>query len=205
MDIQILREKVVEAFKGHHTPAHGITHVLRVAHNARVLAEKEGYDVIEAESAGLLHDMGRTLTDSDEEHAEAGMSLVTELLDAMDFPEDARQRIISAIEQHSKKQSEGELAHILQDADKLDGLGAIGIQRAYVSKYFLPEYTDTITFEGEATRNFRSLSEVVAFQLEWFNMLYTDTAKAIAAPRIEYMRSFVAELEREIIESIDTV
>jgi hypothetical protein len=47
--------------------------------------------------------------------------------------------IISAIRRHSSPDVGGRLGDILRDADKLDAMSAVGIMRAFTSKYAKPE------------------------------------------------------------------
>lgn len=196
--MQNLRDRVIELWSARHIPAHDLKHTLRVASLARRIAAAEGYDPDEAEAAGLLHDLGRLEQDEEEGHSHAGIMRARELLDELTaFSADAKQRILDAIGQHSNLHSTGRLANILQDADKLDGLGAIGLVRAYVSRSHLPDYQDRVVSE-RGSRHARTISEQIAFQMEWFDMLYTRTARDVAAPRHDFMRAFLAELQREV-------
>lgn len=139
---QELYIEVKEHFGRKHHVAHGMDHVTRVAQLARYIAEQENYtDPQEAEIAGLLHDIGRTVQEEEKGHGPAGVPLAAELLDKYTtYDNEIKERILNAVRDHSGFQTEGELTHIVQDADKLDGLGAIGIMRAYTSKAHLPAY-----------------------------------------------------------------
>src|SRR5579864_6957624 len=134
-DINGLYKEVEGQFTRYHHIAHGFDHVLRVAKLAKYIAEQEGYDPQEAEVAGLLHDIGRTLQKGEKNHGPTGVPLASKLLDTFtQYDRQTKERILNAIRDHSELYTEGELTHIVQDADKLDGLGAIGIMRAYTSK-----------------------------------------------------------------------
>lgn len=196
-----LRDVIIEEYKNvSAVAAHDIKHVLRVAGLARTIAQGEGYDPKEAEAAALLHDVGR-FTHGEEDHAKAGEVIAREKLDRYtQFPMDVKERILSAICQHSQRESEGVLAHILQDADKLDGLGNIGIVRAYMSKSHLIDYPEEVVVK-KGSRNAKTVSEQVAFQMEWYGMLYTKSARAIGKPRYERMQQFMDDLKEEIGES----
>jgi HD superfamily phosphodiesterase len=91
----------------------------------------------------------------------------------------------------------------LQDADKVDGLGAIGLVRAYTSKSHLFDYEEGAVIAAQGFRHAKTISEQIAFQMEWSEMLYTNTAKAIALQRFNFMQSFMEELQREVNESIE--
>lgn len=190
---------VKEHFDKNHHIAHGFDHVERVARLARHIAEQESYhDPQEAEVAGLLHDIGRTVQVEEKGHGPAGVPLSGELLDAFTtYNDDAKKRILDAIRDHSGFQTEGELTHIVQDADKLDGLGAIGLMRAYTSKAYLPAYDpENITpTKGERETN---IHDQIAFQLEWLDMMATETGQAISQKRGQVMKDFLQTFAHEV-------
>lgn len=194
-----LYAEVEELFSAHSIPAHDILHVIRVASLAKVIAEAEEQDTAIAEAAALLHDIGRTVQNTEENHDKAGVPRAKELLDRHStYTDGQKEDILLAISQHSQKDSTGLLANILQDADKLDGLGAIGLVRAYISR---PDLSFVHELNAKGSRNATNLSEQIAFQMEWSEMLYTKKAKELAAERYEFMNNFLQELEREIRES----
>ena len=201
MELHKLRNRVEQIWAGIYIPAHDIKHTLRVAALARHIAKHEGCDPDEAEAAGLLHDLGRLAQEEEEGHAQAGVAWSDSILkETSEFSEDARTRILSAVRQHSQLRSNGRLANIIQDADKLEGLGAMGLMRAYVSKSHLVDYPEGVIAErGSITP--RNISEQIAFQMEWFDMLYTKTAKKMAVRRHRFMRTFLMELKRDIDEA----
>lgn len=198
-----LYQAVKKRFETYHAPAHDFKHVHRVSVLARIIAEAEGYDAKEAEIAGLLHDMGRTLKDLKDTHAHEGAPIARELLDKYtDFSEEVKDRIQQSVYIHSDPTSEGKLNNIIQDADKLDGLGAIGINRAYTTHHTKPDY-----FEGDIiptpTDYFKSKTshEAIMWQIKWYDMLYTDKAKEIGRPRYEFMKAFMEQIKEEVEES----
>jgi uncharacterized protein len=198
-----LYKKVIEIFQKNPPPGHDYKHALRTAALAKKIAAAEGYNTAEAEAAGLLHDIGRTLQAEGRAHGPAGVPLAKELLDTYtNFNDETKERILSAIHDHSNVETEGDLAHILQDADKLDGLGAIGISRGYVSKPYLPDYdpNDIIPDPGEYN-NPSTIHQQIRFAMTWYDMLYTETAKQIGKPRYEFMKNFFNEIEKEIVQS----
>lgn len=200
MDNLITRVK--EIYK-EYVPGHDVKHTLRVAGLAKKIAVSENYDVDEAVAAALLHDIGRTCELVEELHAEASLEMARETLnECTNFSQDTIARIIDAVAQHSNKTSTGKLANILQDADKLDGIGAIGVARAYISKSHVDDYLPELMMEDyNDGRKVNSLVAQLRLQMEWFDMLYTKTAKEMASRRIDYMRGFLKELERDILEA----
>lgn len=192
-----LHERIAEYFNQHAHIAHGIDHVERVAALARFIAEKESYDPAEAEAAGLLHDIGRTVQDEEKGHGPAGIPLASELLNSLTtFDGAVKKRILNAIRDHSSLNTVGQLTHILQDADMLDGLGAIGIMRAYTSKASLQCYDPTNITPVVGERN-TTIHGQIAFQMEWLDMIHTKSAREIAARRHEFMRDFLNNFRLE--------
>ena len=199
--MQQLYKKVTELFEKDPPPGHDIKHALRTAGFAKKIAEAEGYDVMEAEIAGLLHDVGRTTQKDHMGHAQAGVPVAKELLDKYtNFSDEAKQRILSAIKHHSDLTSEGNLAHILQDADKLDGIGAVGIMRAYIVCHALTDYDPNNIIPDEIGEYGKpvTIHQQIQFQAEWYNMLYTKTAKEIGKSKHEFMQTYLSQIKKEI-------
>jgi hypothetical protein len=104
------------------------------------------------------------------------------------------------------------LGDILRDADKLDALGAIGLMRAFTSKYAKPEY-DPQCVKGDTWKmpmtgfeeRFAAgqgigdyIVDQVNFQISFFGELCTPTAQWIGKPLVEFMQAYVIQLEAEI-------
>jgi len=193
-----LRAEVTRHFTQRQHVAHGIDHAERVAKLAKHIATKESYDPQEAEIAGLLHDIGRTVQEEEKGHGPAGVPLASQLLDAhTEYDTETKHRILNAVRDHSNLHTEGMLTHILQDADMLDGLGAIGIMRAYTSKASLPSYAPDNIAPTVGVRD-STIHEQIAFQMEWLDMMHTSTGKTIAAGRHERMQQFLETFKLEV-------
>lgn len=193
-----LRNEIIRQFqKGSHI-AHDEKHALRVAALARYIAEREHYDAHEAEVAGLLHDMGRTVQKEEKDHGPAGVPLASQLLNTYtDFDEPAKKRILAAVHDHSQLKTEGALTHIVQDADMLDGLGAIGLMRAYTSKAHLPDYDPHNIVPTQGRRD-TTIHDQIAFQMEWLEFMHTPTGRRLAQKRYDFMRDFLRTFEQEV-------
>ena len=115
--------------------AHGWEHVQRVYTTALYLAEQEGANRFIVGVAALMHDLGRTVDDDEEtptHHADQSIIVARELLTHYNVPTDVQQAILHAIASHSFSRGIQPLtveARVVRDADRLDGLGAIGIVR----------------------------------------------------------------------------
>jgi len=186
--------KVEDLFNQNYRVAHGIDHVNRVAALAKYIASNENYDETEAEVAAMLHDVGRTVQNQEIGHGPAGVPVASKLLDKYtNYDEMTKSRILDAVKNHSCLNTVGELTHIVQDADMLDGLGAVGIMRAYT-------YKASQTNAG--AKNMASLASKpdnseLSYQMNWVNLLHTPTAKKLAAKRYNFMKEFIKEYNDE--------
>jgi uncharacterized protein len=114
-------------------PAHDLLHCLRVADWTLALGE-DVFDERAGVAAALLHDVvnvPKSAPDRAEASARSAI-LACELLVAHGFIESIALEIASAIRDHSFSRGavpEGVLGRALQDADRLDSLGALGLVR----------------------------------------------------------------------------
>ncbi|HEY6736155.1 MAG TPA: HD domain-containing protein [Candidatus Saccharimonadia bacterium] len=192
-----LRTEIVRLFQQGSHIAHDEKHALRVAALAKYIATTEDYDTDEAEVAGLLHDMGRTVQDEEKGHGPAGVPLATKLLDEYtSFGAAAKERIVRAVAEHSGLHTEGKLTHIVQDADMIDGLGAIGLARAYTSKAQLPDYDPANIVPTKGVRD-TNIHDQIAFQMEWLNFMHTTAGQRIAQKRYDFMKQFLETFRDE--------
>ena len=118
---------------------HGFDHVERVHKLAMSIAKEEKADLQIVDAAAWLHDIARLREDAGEIecHAEEGARMAKKILEGrgMDFPKDKIPTVMHAIAVHRfsrQKKAETKEARILQDADRLDALGAICIARVFM-------------------------------------------------------------------------
>ena len=179
--------------------AHGWLHVDRVRRVAVLLAEAEGVDPFLAACAALLHDVGRSVPGPEAEHGTRSAELAAPLLAGLPLGESERQDILFAVRWHNSTRDDTPLLCVLRDADMLDGLGAIGLMRAFTSKAALPAHDPQAPLEdGPYQRPPRYITDQVRFQMEWIGFLNTHAARELAQGRIEFMRAFVAQLRHEV-------
>ena len=192
-----LLKQVTELFSQHDDIAHDIKHVLRTAKTARFIAEQEGYDIEEAEIACLLHDVGRTAQKSRNGHGMAGVPLARNLLDRYTKYDDiTKNRILEAVQCHSDLGATSKLTQIIQDADMLDGVGAIGIMRSYTAHPGSLDYDQNDIVPTVGKRG-ATMHEQMAFQMEWPGLMHTNAAKKIAVKRHDFMLKFLEEFNIE--------
>lgn len=179
--------------------AHGWLHVDRVRCMVVLLARAEGVDPFLAACTALLHDVGRTVPGPESEHGARSAELAAPFLAELPLDETDREAILFAVRWHNTRRDDTPLLCVLRDADMLDGLGAIGLLRAFTSKAALPAYDAEAPFaDGTYARPPLTLSDQMRFQMEWIDFLNTDTAREIARDRVEFMRTFIAQLKREL-------
>ena len=116
--------------------AHRWDHLERVCKRSENLAQELGDAKVDLEIlkiAALLHDVDQPYYDK-ENHVERSLRKAEQMLLKVDYPQEKMEKVLEVIGEHS---SEDERlpssleAKILFDADKLDGLGAIGIARVF--------------------------------------------------------------------------
>lgn len=193
-----LRQVIAEIFNLNHHAAHDIKHVFRVANLAKFIAVCEGYDETEAEIAALLHDIGRTVQQEEKGHGPAGVPLASELLDRYtNYDNLTKSRILLAVEHHSNLDTIGALTHIVQDADMLDGMGAVGLMRAYMTKTNVDDYDPKSIIPTKGIKG-TSAHNQIAYQMEWLELMHTDTARLLARKRYDFMTKFLKEFKEEV-------
>ncbi len=188
-------------------PSHDFAHVERVMQNCRTIAAQTPANLELLLPAALLHDIVN-LPKNHPERLQASAHAARrshEILTESGYSENEIQKIKEIIIEHSyslgKKPSTPESA-ILQDADKLDALGAIGILRAVTCGSRMgSNYYDT----QEPIAKTRELNDK-AFTIDHFftklfklpDLMNTDVAKAEAFRRKEFMKSFLNQFSDEI-------
>ena len=188
--------------------AHDLAHVKRVVENARQLAIAENADLDIVIPAAWLHDVV-TLAKNDPNRAMASQlsaDKACELLAAFGYPEQHLSAVHHAIKAHSFSVGVKALsleAKIVQDADRLDALGAIGLARCFMVSGALnrPLYHWQDPFAKTRPLDDRQFC-IDHFYQKLFTLkdkMNTDSAKEIADQRSAYMRDFLEQLASEII------
>ncbi len=201
--------------------AHSLDHSMRVYRLCRLIADKKSVDMETLEIAALMHDIGQSKEASDSsgktDHAIEGAKMAGDILRDLHFPEDKIKNIQNCIISHryrTKNRPKTEEAKILFDADKLDGIGALGIARmfAWVGKnganiyrrVDLEEYAKENLTGGDINGRIKDRtkhSPQIEFEIKAGRLkdrLYTKEAKSIFDERVEYMRKFLERLENEV-------
>ncbi len=201
-------EAFVKNQLGNDATGHDWYHVDRVRRNAlEICTQERNGDAFIIEMAALLHDI------SDEklnESAEKGRDKLDSFLVSMHLSMDQTARIKEIIETISYRGGkETELtspeAEIVQDADRLDAIGAIGIARAFAyggkkgQPIFDPEIKVRDEMSVEEYRNGKSTSIHHFYEklLKLKDRMNTKTAKIMAENRHKIMESYLEEFYKE--------
>jgi len=203
-----LEEQIREYVRSHcvdDPSGHDWYHVERVFKMALKIAEKEGADITIVGVAALLHDVGiKKEIECGFDHSEYGANFSKEYLLRIGFDPSKIERVVEAVREHrygkhvKPKSLEGK---VLQDADMLDALGAIGIARAfaYGGARGAPIYDPAE--KVEAYDPFKVKSTITHFREKLLNIkdrLNTKTAKEIGLERHKFMEQFLDEFYKEI-------
>lgn len=191
-----VREKFENEYSGHDW-----FHTLRVFRMAKRIAEAEGADIVTVQLAALLHDVDdRKLSpETYENKANARRFLTENKVD--DGKTDEICRIIGEISFSEGRVPSTIEGKCVQDADRLDAIGAVGIARAFAyggSHNRLMHHPDiapnpNMTKEEYSKSESTTLNHFYEKLFKLADIMNTDTAKAIARERDAYMRGFLAE------------
>lgn len=198
-------EKFVKSrLKGEGT-GHDWWHVVRVINIARKIHSIEGGDWLIVELALLLHDVGdrKVINKDDDDY-----SIAEDFLAGQNVPAATVDRVMSIIKTMSYSKSfdatekdESVEFKIVQDADRLDAIGAIGIGRAfayggsrsrllYDPDYEPQEFKSSSDYKKAGGSTIHHFYEKLLLIKDKLN---TKTAKEIATKRDEFMRDFLQE------------
>ncbi|CAH6866896.1 HD domain-containing protein [Vibrio chagasii] len=187
--------------------AHDISHIKRVVKTAKALCDQEQAKLEVVLPAAYLHDCF-TFPKNHPDRAQSSTIAADKaisFLKSIDYPTSYLDEIHHAIVTHSYSANitpETLEAQIVQDADRLDSLGAIGIARClYVGQSFNAElYNHEDPFAEHRDLDDKHYS-VDHFYVKLFKLaetMNTESAKLEANKRTDYMRSFLEQLSTEV-------
>jgi uncharacterized protein len=197
-----IKERSEVFFRHAHHSKH---HVERVYSMAIRIAEKENADLDVVKASALLHDIARAMEDEGkiEDHAAEGARMARRILREVSFPEEKMEEVVHCIEAHRFKKNvktERLEAKILQDADRLDMIGAIGIARVFARGGWQNMPIHDPSIPPKERYDGRSLTSVNHFYekiLRIKDTLNTSAAKEIAEERHKFVEEFLERFLRE--------
>ena len=187
--------------------AHDFEHIMRVYKNAQKLCKKEKANEKLVLSAALLHDIV-SYPKSDKRSKSSSIQSAKKsesILKKYDFSQDEIKIISDAIRDHSFSQNKTPTTiegKILQDADRLDALGAIGIARVFATGGSLkrPFYNIDDPFCKTRIPDDKTWTIDHFFQklLNLESLMNTKSGKIEAKKRTKVLKGFLKQLKQEI-------
>ena len=195
-----------EFFKEEYS-GHDFYHTLRVYNNSMLIAKGEKCDIEIVSLAAILHDVDDyKIVGEQEEKLHNALSFLRD----NNYPSDKIERISRIISQISfivgdlqtPDTIEGK---IVQDADRLDAIGAIGIARTFAyggnhnRTIYDPEVRAKENMTSEEYKNNKgtTINHFYEKLLLIKDLMNTNTAKEIAQGRHDYMLNFLDEFYGE--------
>lgn len=209
-DTELIRaaEHFAQEQLGQDTTGHDWFHTNRVRNTAALIAGMEGANVVICTVAALLHDVADEKLNPSKE---AGLTKVSDWLEEHLPDEAACKQIMEIIGTMSFSGGGGEPmstleGQVVQDADRLDALGAIGITRTLVfsGAKGRPVYDPAIPPRDESLQEeYRDYSKGTAVNhfyeklLKLKDLMNTAYGKQLAEERHQFMLDFLEQFYKE--------
>ena len=188
---------------------HDWFHIERVFKNALLIAKTENCNLLVVQLAALLHDIADSKFNNGDENI--GPKIAREFLFLNNIEPEIIDQIVFIIENISfkggnfeRKKSTIEL-EIVQDADRLDAIGAIGIARTFNyggyknRQIYNPEIAPNLAMTKEQYKNSEAptINHFYEKLLLLKDKMNTETAKKIALERHQFMETFLEQFYNE--------
>lgn len=187
--------------------AHDRAHVERVVTTARRLAQRENAELAVVIPAAWLHDCV-VIPKDDPRRAEASQraaDTAAAFLRKIGYPSRWIDPVSHAIEAHSYSAEitpETPEAKVVQDADRLDALGAVGLARCFMVGgqlgHALYHPGDPFCNDRPPDDNTYSIDHFYTKLLRLPNSMQTDAGQEEAKRRASFLRSYLDQLAGEI-------
>ncbi|MGY5851195.1 HD domain-containing protein [Salegentibacter sp. F14] len=188
---------------------HDWFHIQRVYNNAKLIAQDENADGFIVELGALLHDIADYKFHNGDESK--GPKIASEFLKKQKVSKDVSDHVIKIIENVSfkggkeKQDFNSKELRIVQDADRLDAIGAIGIARTFNYGGFKGRalYDPKIEPNLEMTKEQYKASTAPTINhfyeklLLLKDMMNTETGLRLAEERHRFMVNFLKQFYRE--------
>ncbi len=206
--IQEIEEIIKRKFENEAT-GHDWYHIDRVRTMALQIQKEEGGDPLIIELAALLHDISDHKFNGGD--FDLGATLSNEILLSLDVNKETRDHVSRIVKNVSFKGS-GEAdkmitleGKIVQDADRIDAIGAIGIARtfAYGGSVGYPIYDPKLppqknqSVENYVKNKSHTINHFYEKLLLLKDRMHTNTAKKIAEERTDFMENFLDQFYKE--------
>jgi uncharacterized protein len=202
--VQFVRTTLQNAEGGHDW-----WHIHRVHTNAKLIAASENCDLLTVELAALLHDIADSKFHNGDE--EIGPATAGDFLRSLNVDEHVINHVQQIIRHISFKSGFDKLSFqspelsIVQDADRLDAIGAIGIARAFNYggvkglEIYNPEIKPNLSMSKEEYKNTTapSINHFYEKLLLLKDKMNTATGKKLAEQRHAFMESYLQQFFME--------
>ena len=202
--ILFVKQKLENAEGGHDW-----FHIERVYKNALAISRNEKCDELVVKLSALLHDIADSKFHKGDETI--GPKIAREFLASENVPEETIVQVVNIINNISYKGGNFEKVYhskeldIVQDADRLDAIGAIGIARTFNYGGFKnrPMYNPSIPPNLHMSKEEYKNSEAPTLNHFYEKLLLlkekmnTETGKQIAEQRHHYMETFLSQFYAE--------
>ena len=188
---------------------HDWFHTLRVFNNANLIAEDENVDLFVVQLGALLHDIADSKFHNGDETI--GPKIAREFLTSIGVADDVIEHVVNIIENISfkggnevQKFTSLEL-QVVQDADRLDAIGAIGIARTFNYGGFKnrtlyhPDIAPNLAMSKEEYKNSEAptINHFYEKLLLLKDRMNTKTGKQIALQRHQFMELYLEQFFAE--------
>lgn len=211
--LELIKPDVEQLFKDDQS-GHDILHLERTLKSALYIQKHEGGNLIVVGLSAFLHDVHRIIqpTKGDFASPKDSLPIIEQILNKTDLDTKTKQQILDCVEYHEcynwsdpENKNRSLEAHILQDADNLDAIGAIGIIRSfnYGIMRNIPMYNanEPLVCDINYVEDHDTKESVIHY---FYNKLFrlgdnmnTKTGKKLAHKRIKFMHKFVKQFIAE--------
>ena len=188
---------------------HDWWHIYRVWKTSKKILAKEKCDALTVELAALLHDVADSKFNGGDETI--GPRKAEQFLQSIHVSNDVTAHVVNIIKHMSFKSSHFEQAWtskelmVVQDADRLDAIGAIGIARAFSyggyknRAFYDPDIKPNLNMTKEQYKNSTAptINHFYEKLLLLKDKMNTETGKALAQKRHDFMLEYLEEFYRE--------
>ncbi|RAJ14292.1 HD domain-containing protein [Arenibacter echinorum] len=209
---QIIEETIAfvkETLKGAEG-GHDWFHIQRVFKNTLLIAKDEKVDVLVVSLGALLHDIADAKFNGGDETV--GPKMAMEFLTSLEVDEKIVDHVVKIIENisyksslDSKKLFTSKELQVVQDADRLDAIGAIGIARAFNyggyknRELYNPEIAPNLQMTKEEYKKSKAptINHFYEKLLLLKDKMNTDSGKKLAEKRHQFMLEYLKQFYEE--------
>ncbi|HET8737505.1 MAG TPA: HD domain-containing protein [Pricia sp.] len=191
---------------------HDWFHTQRVFKNSLLIAKDENVDVLVVSLAALLHDIADAKFNGGDESV--GPKMASEFLRELKVRKKTVDHVVKIIKNSAFKNSlkkkrgrkfRSQELHVVQDADRLDAMGAIGIARAFNyggfrnRQIYNPDIAPSLkmTKEEYKSSNAPTLNHFYEKLLLLKDQMNTETGRQLAGERHQFMLEYLEQFYKE--------